>query len=321
MRKNNAKLKRVLIWGTVIFGTFLLSTFVYLEIDSRIYIKKIKEMDVQSELNYKMETPVKHKILKIHNTEIHYYMSGMENNELVLFLHPAFSDHRAFGQQIDSFSKNYRVITIDMIGHGLSKAHKSKEKIDATAQHIHEIITTEGFDKVHLVGVSVGALLAQYFALEFPGKVKSLTALGGYSINKENPEVAKAQRSLNMKLLFRALFSMNAFRKAIAPMTCSTEVGQALFFQSTSHYERKSFMLMQGLRHVIKNRENPEPGYPLLILVGKDDLELAKKMARAWHSECKTSEYSLINEAGHCANIDASEAFNAITLDFIARNN
>ncbi len=64
---------------------------------------------------------------------IHYYVSGAGNKDVVFFVHPAFSDHRAFDLQIEFFSKSYTVISIDLIGHGLSKAQKSKDKIDTSA--------------------------------------------------------------------------------------------------------------------------------------------------------------------------------------------
>jgi len=274
-------------------------------------------MNVQTD---NIESIVEHKTLKMDDYDIHYYVSGKENTDLIVFLHPAFSDHRAFDQQIDYFSKNYRVITIDLIGHGLSKAKKSKDKIDASSKHIEKIMEIEGFDKVHIVGVSMGSLIAQYYALNYPDKIKSLTALGGYDINKENKEIAKAQQSSNMSLIFRAIFSMNSFRKKTAKITCYTEKGQALFYKSASHYERKSFMVMQGLQNVIKDRElNPQ--YPILIVTGVFDIDLAKKMAKEWHSEIDNSEYYIIENAGHCANIDKPIEFNELVERFIIKTN
>lgn len=251
--------------------------------------------------------------------DIHYFVSGKENNDLIVFLHPAFSDHRAFDLQVDYFSKNYRVITIDFIGHGLSKANKSKDKIDASSKHIEKILELEGFDKVHIVGVSMGSLIAQYFALQYPEKILSLTALGGYNINKENKEVAKAQNSSNFGLVLRAIFSMNSFRKKTAEITCHSENGQALFYKTASFYERKSFMVMQGLQNVIKDRENVISEYPTLILTGEFDIDLAKKMAKEWHSEIDNSEYYMIENAGHCANIDKPQEFNEIVEEFIQK--
>jgi pimeloyl-ACP methyl ester carboxylesterase len=313
--KRNRKKKFLIVLAIIIVPVLGLKA--YFEIDNVIYEKRIDKMNAQTD---HIESLIEHKTLKMDGYDIHYYVSGKENTDLIVFLHPAFSDHRAFAQQIDFFSENYRVITVDLIGHGLSKAKKSKDKIDASSKHIEKIIEIEGFDKVHIIGVSMGSLIAQYFALNCPDKIKSLTALGGYDINKENKEVAKAQRSSNLSLIFRAIFSMNSFRKKTSEITCKTEKGQALFYESASFYERKSFMVMQGLQNVIKDREfNPQ--YPTLILTGEFDIDLAKIMAKEWHSEIDNSEYFMIENAGHCANIDKPLEFNEIVGRFLQNNN
>ena len=180
----------------------------------------MKQMADNNELTVQIESSIEHKTLKMNGYEIHFNVSGKKNNDLIVFLHPAFSDHRTFDQQIDYFSKDYRVITIDLIGHGLSKANTSKDKIDASSGHICKILELEGHDSANLVGVSMGSLIAQYFTLQYPDKVKSLTALGGYDINKENKEVQKAQRASNLGLIFRAAFSVKSFRMKTAEITC-----------------------------------------------------------------------------------------------------
>jgi 3-oxoadipate enol-lactonase len=274
-------------------------------------------MSDNNDIAVQIVSSIEHKTLNMDGYEIHYNVSGKEHNDLIVFLHPAFSDHRAFDQQIDYFSKDYRVVTIDLIGHGLSKANKSNDKIDASSEHIRKILELEGYDRVNLVGVSMGSLIAQYFALQYPDKVKSLTALGGYDINKENKEVEKAQRASNLCLIFRATYSMKSFRKRTAEITCITEKGQALFYESSGFYERKSFLVMQGLQNVIKERKSIKPKYPTLILTAEFDIDLAKKLAREWHENIDNSEYFMIKDAGHCANIDNSEDFNRYVLNFI----
>jgi len=317
--KRNRKKIILIILTTIIVPIFGLK--IYFEVDNVFYEKRIEQMKKNKELNVQIESLIEHKTLKKDGYEIHYFVSGKENNDLVMFLHPAFSDHRAFNQQIDFFSKKYRVITIDLIGHGLSKANKSKDKIDTSSKHINEILEKEGVDSTHLVGVSMGSLIAQYFAINYPERIKSLTALGGYDINKENKEVEKAQRSSNLSLIFRAVFSMKSFRKKTAEITCKSEKGQALFYETASHYERKSFMVMQGLQNVIKDRKSIKAQYPTLILTGEFDIELAKKMAKEWHSEINDSQYHMIENAGHCANIDKPLEFNKRVIEFIEGNN
>ena len=274
-------------------------------------------MKKSNELNIQIESSIEHKTLKMDDYEIHYFVSGKGNNDPIVFLHPAFSDHRVFDQQIDFFSKKYCVITIDLLGHGLSKANKSKDKIDTSIKRIERILDIEGFDKAHLVGVSMGSLIAQYFTLKYPEKTKSLTVLGGYDINKENKEVSRAQRSSNLSVIFRAVFSMKAFRKKNAELTCKSEKGRALFYETTSLYERKSFLVMQGLQNVIKDRKSIKPQYPTLILTGEFDIELSQRMAKEWHTDLDNSKYFMIENAGHCANLDKPLEFNEIVKEFI----
>ncbi len=293
---------------------------IYFEIDNTTYSNKIEKMNDNNELTVQIEYSIEHKTLKMNGYEIHYYVSGKENKDLIVFLHPAFSDHRAFDQQIDFFAEKYNVITIDLIGHGLSKANKSKDKIDISYKHIEKILEIEGFEKTHLVGVSMGSLIAQDFALHYPNKTKSITVLGGYSINKDNKEVQKSQQLVMLGLLFRGLFSMKSFRRKTAEISCKTEKGQALFYKTASHYERKSFLVMQGLENVVKNRENTMLNCPILILAGEYDIDVAKKLAKEWYYEAKNSQYKIINDAGHCANIDEPLIFNKIVKEFIDNN-
>ena len=74
-----------------------------------------------------------------------------------------------------------------MVGHGQSQVRKSNVTVDLTAEHITEIMALENHSTCHVVGVSMGALMAQYMAVRFPEKVKTITVLGGYGIfgNKE----------------------------------------------------------------------------------------------------------------------------------------
>ncbi len=296
-------------------------TKLYFEIDNYYYTLKLENMEDNDHLIIAIKNKIEHKTIKINDCEIHYYLSGQQNKNTILFLHPAFSDHSAFDQQIDYFSNDYKVITIDLIGHGLSKAAKSKDKIDASAEHIEKLLKTENIKQVNLVGVSIGSLIAQYFALKHPAKIKTLTALGGYSINKENKDIEKAQRSSNLGLILRAVFSMKAFRKKTALMTCHSEKGQALFYKTLTHYERKSFMVMSGLQNIVKDRETITQNYPTFIMTGEFDIELAKEMAKDWNSNSSNSEYCMIKNAGHCANIDEPRVFNQNVKAFIDKTN
>jgi pimeloyl-ACP methyl ester carboxylesterase len=274
-------------------------------------------MDNNESVSNKINSVIVHKELKQDGYSIHYYITGDTSKELIVFLHPAFADHRCFDKQVDFFARDYSVLTIDMIGHGLSKVNKAKDKLDATVNHIDTILKIEGYSNAHFVGVSVGSLIAQYYALKYSNNVSSLSILGGYDINADNKEVEKAQRSEQIKWIFKAIFSMNSFRKHVASVSVTHPDEQERFYKMALLFTRKSFMIMSGLSNVLKVRADIKRNYPFMILVGDNDIELAKRMSTDWHKSEPTSRYFLIKGAGHCANMDNSDDFNRYLFDFI----
>lgn len=267
--------------------------------------------------NLLIQSSIQDKELKQNGYSIQYFVSGNPSKELIIFMHPAFADHRCFDKQIDYFSKEYRVITIDMLGHGLSVVNKAKDKIDVTINHIDAIMSIEGYTQAHIVGVSMGSLIAQFFALNYPDKVLSVTILGGYNINADNKLIAKAQRSEQIKWLLKALFSMNSFRRYVSKSVVSKPEEQARFYEMACLFTRKSFTIMPGLGKVIQLRGNIKRNYPLLILSGDKDVDLAIEMSKMWHESDATSQYRIIENAGHCANMDNAMEFNKVLMDFL----
>lgn len=269
-------------------------------------------------MNVKNKTTTEHKTLKYTGYNIHYYISGNPNGKAIVFVHAAFADHRCFNRQLEYFGENYRVITMDMLGHGLSQANKTSDKIDKTAYHIHQILEKEGISKTHIVGVSMGSLIAQYFALQYPEYTLSVSILGGYDISADNKQINKAQRAEGLKWIFKALFSMNLFRNYIAKVTVNNPELQPEIYEMATCFTRKSFMYLSGMRNVVKLRENIIIACPLLIMVGDSDLELAKQMALKFHQSKPESEYQVIMNAGHLANMDQAEMFNTVLDEFIS---
>jgi pimeloyl-ACP methyl ester carboxylesterase len=277
----------------------------------------IEQMKKEGLLNFKPESNVEHKSILSGGNVIHYYTCGSQDKPAILFLHPAFGDHTCFYKQVDFFSPEFRVITIDLIGHGLSEVRDSRQKIDNSMEHIQEIMHVEGIDNLHLVGVSMGSLIAQHFALQNSDKILSLTCLGGYNINHIDPEVAKSQRKEMFGWMVRVVFSMDAFRRYAGSVSAINKVEQIKFYESAQGFSRKSFSVMSSLEKLIEERPLPNRVYPLLILVGEEDNELAKRMAKSWYIKEPQSKFYCIEKAGHCANMDNPGIFNEIVYNTI----
>jgi hypothetical protein len=93
-----------------------------------------------------------------------------------------------------------------------------------------------------------------HFAECLPNKILSLTALGGYNINKAQREVAKLQQGEMFKWLFKLLFSMDAFRRYTAATAVISTLEQARFYESAKLFTRKSLTVMSGLGRLVADR-------------------------------------------------------------------
>lgn len=266
-----------------------------------------------------MNTALEHKQLQRTGYTMHYFVSGQAGQPLIVFLHPAFADHRAFDYQIDYFAPNYRIVTLDLLGHGLSRFAGGPDALDASADHIRAIMDSEGYQRAHFVGVSLGSLIAQYVALLYPERAASVTVVGGYPIHGDNQAVQKAQRGEMLKWLPRALLSMDSFRRYVARGTALKPAEQARFYEMAQGFHLRSFQAMQGMGRILQQRPAASRPCPLLIMCGDHDLPIAQRAARDWHAADPETEMILIDDAGHCANMDQPAAFNAALAEFLAR--
>ena len=288
----------------------------YIMEDSK-FKSEYEQMKRDGFMNYEIKTNIGHKTLTLNENTIHYYISGEQSNPAILFLHPAFSDHTCFYKQVDYFSQEFRVITIDLIGHGLSEVRNNKDKIDKSTEHIIEILNAENIDKLHIVGVSMGSLIAQHFALKHLDKTLSLTSLGGYNINRIDKRIENSQRKEQLGWIIRVIFSMDSFRKYLGTVSAFKKEEQIKYFESAQGFSRKSFTIMTDLNKLIEDRPNPLRNYPLLILAGEKDIDLSKQMAEIWHLAEPDSKFHYIEQAGHCANMDNPDSFNETVYNTI----
>jgi pimeloyl-ACP methyl ester carboxylesterase len=260
---------------------------------------------------------IAHRTIEHAGCAIHYFTSGDTRKETVVFIHPAYGDHRCFDRQIDCFSSEYHVITLDLPGHGLSHV-ASGVKIDRSATIIDEILMAENKTTSHIVGVSIGALIGQYFALQYPHKVLSMTALGGYDIQSEQTEIAREQRKEIFGAVMKIIFSMDAFRRYAAAVSCADKTEQLHFYRSARSFTRRSLVVMSGFGNIIRQRDKKAiRSYPLMIMVGDSDMEIARRAAENWHNCEPDSLFTVVRDAGHCANMDNSQEFNEAVIGFL----
>lgn len=253
---------------------------------------------------------------KLDKTPIVYYISGKENDEWVLFIHAAFVNHKMFQAQIDYFKSKYNVLAVDIIGHGQSTDTQKGNSIDQMSAWISDILNIEQIEEIHIVGVSLGAVLAQDFANKYPDAVKSLACFGAYDINNFDVKMQKENGASQMLMMFKALFSVKWFAKANRKISAYTLQAQNDFYEMNVQFPKKSFMYLASLNNMVNVTQTKPRNYPLLIGCGKYDLPMEQTAIKMWKENEPNCQVAVFDNAGHCVNMDVPQEFNRTLGEF-----
>lgn len=253
---------------------------------------------------------------KLEGSPIVYYISGREHREWVLFLHAAFVDHNMFREQAAHFQDTYNVLTLDLIGHGKSVDTKKGDGIHKMSEWIGGILEKEGIGKIHIVGISLGAVLAQDFADRFPEVVGSLACFGGYDIHNFDGNMQKGNNAAQLGMMLKALFSMKWFAESNKKISACTPQAQNDFYEMNRRFPRKSFRYLASLNTVVNVRQTVPRAYPLLIGCGEKDIPMELSAVEQWKKREPECRVAVIAGAGHCVNMDAPQAFHKVLEEF-----
>lgn len=248
-----------------------------------------------------------------------YAVAGVPGVELVVLVHPAFGDHTCFRPQLDALAAHYRVAAIDLPGHGAAQHLSSSTHIIDTASLVAALLAREGYERAHLVGVSLGSLVAQDVAARFPNIVSTLTIVGGYPIFGTSPAVQRAQTVALLRLLPLLLFSLDRFRRVVAREATLTPKARELFLHSAQGFTRRSLRAFAGNDALLRPLFQPA-AVPLQIVVGAQERPLLRSVAKEWQRREPGGVLEVIPRAGHCANMDNPGVFNDRLLAFLGRH-
>lgn len=253
---------------------------------------------------------------RLDDSPIAYYISGNGHDEWCMFLHAAFVDHRMFNKQIAYFENRYNVLAVDIIGHGQSTDTKKGDSIDQMSAWLRDILKAEKIKKIHLVGVSLGSVLAQDFANRYPETVNSLACFGGYDINHFDVKAQRKNSASQILMMLKAMISVKWFAAANKKISACTPQAQTEFYDMNIQFPKKSFMYLSSLNHMVNVCQAGPRTYPLMIGCGQYDIPQELAEVKLWKSREPQCKVVIFENAGHCVNMDAPQKFNEAIEQF-----
>jgi len=131
---------------------------------------------------------------KINNSNIRY--SDIGSGKAVVLLHGYLESLEKFESFATKLSDNYRVITVDLPGHGLSDVTAEPQSIEGMAKAVNEVIKHCGLTKVSLFGHSMGGYVTLAFAELYGETLSSLGLINSHPFADAAPTIENRNREI-----------------------------------------------------------------------------------------------------------------------------
>ena len=182
-----------------------------------------------------------------------------------------------------------------------------------------------GLESPHLVGYSMGGMIAQELVLKHPKRIRSLTLLATFpkpdDYTKALMESLKAaKQSLNLEAFSRTLglrvFTHRFFNNPDAVKMWIDRVLTNPYPQSVAGFIRQANAI---IGHDALSRLS-EIAVSTHVIVGEEDILTPPRYSKALAEKIPGAKLTTITECGHAVPAEKAAEFNRVALDFLAQH-
>jgi 3-oxoadipate enol-lactonase len=258
--------------------------------------------------------------IKTNGIDVYYEVTGA--GPWLTFSHSLATDTSMWKPQVAEFSKRFRVLTYDTRGHGKTSAPQGAYTLEILSDDLKALLDSLAIRQTHYVGLSMGGMIGQTFALKYPGVFSSIVladTTSRYGAEAEALWAARIKTALEegMEALVNPTLGRwftEAFRAArpelvaeVAAMIRSTPVPG---YVGCCH----------ALPKVNTTERLKEIKTPILVICGEQDMGTPKAMAEEIHRNAPGSELVILANAAHLSNLEQADRFNQAVAAFLSRH-
>lgn len=238
------------------------------------------------------------------------YVEQGEGAPLVL-LHGLFGALSNFKDLFDYFSKTHQVIIpmLPLFDMGLDTG------VGSLAKYIQKFIEVRGFEKVHLLGNSLGGHVGLLYTLSNQHKVKTLILTGSSGLFENGMGETYPKRG-DYEFI-RKKTELTFYNPNVATKELVDEV------YSIVNNRLKAIKVIALAKSAIRNNLNNELKsitVPTCLIWGKNDTITPPMVAEEFKSLLPNSELHWIDECGHAPMMEQPEAFNQVLAAFLSKH-
>ena len=248
-----------------------------------------------------------------------YLLNQTDNKIPIVFIHGVGLTYEIWQPQLDYF-KDMTTISYDILGHGKTPLNKANISFDDFSEQLINLINELNFDKIHLIGFSIGSLIARNFATKYNERLKSLTLLGSiFKRSEEQQKIVNDRFNLAKKDL---RLSRQALKRWFTDKYL--EKNPDTYEKIISILEKnniENFLKVYELFVFHKNNENFESiKVKTLVLTGENDIGSTVDMSKKLCEVISNSQLKVIKNGKHLCSIECADDVNMIIKNFIEEN-
>ncbi len=238
----------------------------------------------------------------------------------VVMLHGIGGCAEVWRPQVEAFGEPHRALAWDLPGYGATPALDGTS-FAAIADALAALLDRTGIGTCHLIGHSLGGMVAQEFAARHPGRLASLI-LSATSPAFGNPDGDFQRKFVAARLdPLEAGQDMAAVARDVVPTLVGPDAdvdGTELAIACMSKVPESTYRAMVAALVTFDRRDTLAAiAVPTLVLAGSLDRQASAKMMERMAAKIPGSRFVCLNHVGHLANLENPDAFNRAVTGFL----
>jgi len=265
------------------------------------------------------------RFVRLDDGDLHLVQDGKPGGPALLLIHGTAGSAAWWDPVVPPLADAYRVVRVDLLGHGRSSSPAGGYDIPAHARRVGAALDRLGAGRVVVVGHSMGCMVATALAEQRPDKVTALALIDmGPSLDAQIPEGLLVRLLLARfpgQLMWR-LRSEATIRKAMGTaVTRPVDIPGALIEATLGMTHRALAGTARGSLDYLRQRSLPDRlaalGVPVLVIFGTEDARYPSSSAAAYRA-VPGARVELLPGVGHTPMLEDPQTTSTLLLEFAA---